>query len=157
MWTLWSLKIYKCLFLPNCTRKIMWLLINDIHEKHNYNNKFWQRARFCFIQLIGWNRLLPLSNLEMYKDWFNMVTSLLKITRFTIISKSKCFAKVAWFLVSLAHFSRFCWQYFSLSTARSIHLARKTCSGFWNTFLTFLLLFCVQNEIAVCWKPRPCP
>ena len=28
-------------------------------------------------------------NLEMYKDWF--YTSLLKITRFTIISKSKCF------------------------------------------------------------------
>ena len=26
-------KIYKCLFLPNCTRKIMWLLINNINEK----------------------------------------------------------------------------------------------------------------------------
>ena len=26
-------KIYKCLFIPNCTRKIMWLLINNIHEK----------------------------------------------------------------------------------------------------------------------------
>ena len=24
----------------------MWLLINNIHEKHNYNNKFWQCARF---------------------------------------------------------------------------------------------------------------
>ena len=30
-------------------------------------------------------------NLEMCKDWFYMVTSLLKITRFTIISKSKGF------------------------------------------------------------------
>ena len=26
-------KIYKCLFIPNCTRKVMWLLINNIHEK----------------------------------------------------------------------------------------------------------------------------
>ena len=25
--------IYKCLFIPNYTRKIMWLLINDTHEK----------------------------------------------------------------------------------------------------------------------------
>ena len=33
-------KIYKCLFIPNCTRKIMWLLINNIHVEHNYNNKF---------------------------------------------------------------------------------------------------------------------
>ena len=42
-------------------------------------------------------------------------------------------------------------RYFSLSTAFSIHLARKTYfwlySSFWNIFLTFLLLFCVQNEI----------
>ena len=22
----------------------MWLLVYNIHEKHNYNNKFWQRA-----------------------------------------------------------------------------------------------------------------
>ena len=26
-------KINKCLFNPNCTRKIMWLLINNIHEQ----------------------------------------------------------------------------------------------------------------------------
>ena len=26
-------KIYKCLFIPNCKRKIMWLLINNICEK----------------------------------------------------------------------------------------------------------------------------
>ena len=26
-------KIYKCLFIPNCTRKIMWLLINNTLEK----------------------------------------------------------------------------------------------------------------------------
>ena len=25
---------------PNYTRKIMWVLINNIHEKHNHNNKF---------------------------------------------------------------------------------------------------------------------
>ena len=49
----------------------------------------------------------------------------------------------------LAHFPRFCWQYFSLSNVFSIHLARKTyfllCSGLWNIFLNLLLLFCVQN------------
>ena len=37
-------------------------------------------------------------------------------------------------LVSLAHFPRFCWQCFSLSTTFSMHLARHTyfllCSGF---------------------------
>ena len=41
-------------------------------------------------------------------------------------------------LVPLAHFPRFCWHYFSLSTKFLIHLAKKTyfllCSGFWNTF-----------------------
>ena len=59
-------------------------------------------------------------------------------------------------LVSLAHFPRFCWQYFSLSNAFSIHLARKTyfllCSGFWNIFLTFLLLFRVQIKSRRCWQ-----
>ena len=45
----------------------MRLIINNIHEKHNYNNKFWQRVRFQFIQLIGWNRLLPLSNSNVFK------------------------------------------------------------------------------------------
>ena len=38
------------------------------------------------------------------------------------------------YLVSLAHFPRFCWQCFSLSTTFSMHLARNTyfllCSGF---------------------------
>ena len=41
-------------------------------------------------------------------------------------------------LVPLAHFPRFCWHYFSLSTKFLIHSAKKTyfllCSGFWNTF-----------------------
>ena len=31
IWGLW--KMYKCLSIPNCTRKMMWLLINNIHEK----------------------------------------------------------------------------------------------------------------------------
>ena len=26
-------KIYECLFIPNCTRKIIWLPVNNIHEK----------------------------------------------------------------------------------------------------------------------------
>ena len=40
-------EIFSCILLiPKCTRKIMWLLINNIHEKHNYNNEFCQRARF---------------------------------------------------------------------------------------------------------------
>ena len=38
-------------------------------------------------------------------------------------------------------------------------LARKTylllCSGFWNVFLSFLLLFYLQNQIVVCRKPGP--
>ena len=98
-------KICKCLFIPNCTRKIMWLLINNINEKHNYNNKFWQRAflvhstdwlkqttTFVKFKLFQDQRFQNHSakNLEMCKDWFYMITSLLKITRFLIISKSKC-------------------------------------------------------------------
>ena len=31
------------LFQISC-ETIMWLLVNNIHEKHNYNNKFWQRV-----------------------------------------------------------------------------------------------------------------
>ena len=30
IWGLW--KIYKCFLIPNCTRKIMWLLINNTVE-----------------------------------------------------------------------------------------------------------------------------
>ena len=45
----------------------------------------------------------------------------------------------------LAHFPRFCWQYFSLTTTFSIHLARKMyfllCSGFRNIFLITFLYF----------------
>ena len=48
----------------------------------------------------------------------------------------------SFFLVSLAHFPRFCRQYFSLSNAFSIHLARKTyflrCSGFFGIFFLTL-------------------
>ena len=64
-------------------------------------------------------------------------------------------------LVSLAHFPRFCWQYFSLSNAFSIHLARKTyfllCSGFWNIFLNFFIvvLGTKLNPVVVCWKLWP--
>ena len=32
-------KIYKCLFIPNCTTKIMWLLINNTLEKRIDNLK----------------------------------------------------------------------------------------------------------------------
>ena len=56
-------------------------------------------------------------------------------------------------LVSLAHFPCFCWQYFSLHTAFSIHLARKTyflpCSGFWNVLLTFFI-------VVLCTKSNRC-
>ena len=40
-------KIYKCLFIPNCTRKIMWLLINNILEKHNYNREGKSKNEFA--------------------------------------------------------------------------------------------------------------
>ena len=62
-------------------------------------------------------------------------------------------------LVSLAHFPRFCWQYFPLSITFSVHLARKTyfllCLGFCNICLNVLLLFCMQNQIFNCWKLQP--
>ena len=32
-WILVSKKIYSCLFIPNCTIKIMWLRVNNIHGK----------------------------------------------------------------------------------------------------------------------------
>ena len=37
-------KIYSCLFIPNCTRKIIWLPVNKIHEKISpcwLMKKFW--------------------------------------------------------------------------------------------------------------------
>ena len=50
---------------------------------------------------------------------------------------------------SLAHFPRFCRQYFSLCTAFSIHLARKTyfllCSGFGILF-TFYCCFAYKTK-----------
>ena len=77
---------------------------NNIHEKHDYNNKFWQRAfllrstdwlkqtaTFVKFKLFQDQRFQNHSakNLEMCKDWLH--SSLLKITRFKIISKSKGF------------------------------------------------------------------
>lgn len=39
-------KIYKCSFIPNCTRKIVWLLINNIHEKlEMVKQKKWRISR----------------------------------------------------------------------------------------------------------------
>ena len=100
-------KIYRCLFIPNCMRKIMWLPIINIHKKHNYNKNFdsvrvfssfngLAETDYHLYQIQTFSRpMFPnnhsAKNLEMCKDWFYMVTSLLKITRFTIISKSKCF------------------------------------------------------------------
>ena len=68
----------------------MWLFIyQETHEKHNYNNKFltdWlkQTTTFVKLKLFQDQRFQNHSakNLEMCKDWFYMVTSLLKITRF---------------------------------------------------------------------------
>ena len=37
-------KIYECLFIPNCMRKIIWLPVNNIHEKISpcwLMKKFW--------------------------------------------------------------------------------------------------------------------
>ena len=50
-----------------------------------------QTATFVKFKLFQDQRFQNHKNLEMCKDWFYMVTSLLKISRFTIISKSKCF------------------------------------------------------------------
>ena len=39
-------KIYKCLFIPNCTRKIMWLhVINKIHEKYKIAHRNYAEAK----------------------------------------------------------------------------------------------------------------
>ena len=62
-------------------------------------------------------------------------------------------------LVSLAHFPRFCRQYFSLTTVFSIHLARKTfflsCLSVW-IFLNFsIVVLRTWNQIVVCWKQWP--
>ena len=79
----------------------MWLFINNIQEKHNFNNKFCQRG--FLVHSTDWlkqtttfvrSKLLEdqpfknhlAKNMKMYKDWF--YTSLLKVTSFTIISKS---------------------------------------------------------------------
>ena len=84
----------------------MWLLINNIHKKQLQQQILTARAflvhstdwlkqttTFLKFKLFQDQRFQNHSakNLEMCKDWFYMVTSLLKITRFTIISKSKCF------------------------------------------------------------------
>ena len=100
-------KIYRCLFIPNCMRKIMWLPIIKIHKKHNYNKNFdsvrvfssfngLAETDYHLYQIQTFSRpMFPnnhsAKNLEMCKDWFYMVTSRLKITQFTIISKTKCY------------------------------------------------------------------
>ena len=49
-------KIYKCLFIPNCTRKTMWLRIHNIHENYEiayYNYTEAKRAlQKWFIQTL---------------------------------------------------------------------------------------------------------
>ena len=82
----------------------MWLLIN-IHEKQNYNYKSftasaflvysadWLKQTITFVKFKLFQdqcfQNYSVKNLEICKDWFYMITSLLKITRFTIISSAK--------------------------------------------------------------------
>ena len=68
----------------------------------------------------------------------------------------------SWFLLIcfVSHFPRFCWQYFSLSTAFLIHLARKTfffyCVWVFGIFVHFsIVVLRTWNQIFVCWKPWP--
>ena len=54
IWGLW--RIYKCLFIPNCMRKIMWLIMNNKHEKNlgwlkqKKRTRITQSGRNCAIQ-----------------------------------------------------------------------------------------------------------
>ena len=62
-------KIYKCLFIPNCTRKIMWLLINNIHEKNNYNKKIWQGALFLVHSTDWLKQITTFVKCKVLQDW----------------------------------------------------------------------------------------
>ena len=56
-------KIYKCLFIPNCTRKIIWLRINNFHEKYEigYHNCA-EAKRATSAKIINSNRAFSQNN-----------------------------------------------------------------------------------------------
>ena len=128
-----------CQYLTNWTRwnkrDTVWSSVNPL-----FKGRFCNRRRPCCLSSLVMGRRRNLRAFagicEFHMTYFKRFESKWK---YSSLLKE----------VSLAHFPRFCWQYFSLSNAFSIHLARKTyfllCSGFWNIFLTFLLLFCLQN------------
>ena len=66
MCNLWSLKkINKCLFIPNCTRKIMWLRVNNLHGKYEMAYHNWlsiSKARASGAKIIYLNRAFVQNN-----------------------------------------------------------------------------------------------
>ena len=52
--SLW--KIYECLFIPNCTRKIIWLLVNNIQVTISVTLQYftWQMEATSYVYFIGW-------------------------------------------------------------------------------------------------------
>ena len=49
-------KIYECLFIPNCTRKIIWLLVNNIQVTISVTLQCftWQMEATSYVNFIGW-------------------------------------------------------------------------------------------------------
>ena len=74
--SLW--KIYECLFIPNCTRKIIWLLVNNIQVTISVTLQYftWQMEATSYVYFIGWKfdmwiqawKLIH-SLQVMYEDW----------------------------------------------------------------------------------------
>ena len=77
-------KIYKCLFIPNCTRKIMWLCFNNINEKirgsfHSYaEEKRAHHVQNWFIQTLQVTSCVQSNQTRTIKTirWNDIFTSL---------------------------------------------------------------------------------
>jgi len=105
IWGLW--RIYKCLFVPKCSRKIMWLLINNIHEKisrcavetHTYHTIRKNYAVNCAIQGLRliWKQKVWLAiceflwSLTNQNAWF-VSSFFTELTLFCTVLKKDCTA-----------------------------------------------------------------
>ena len=95
----------------DCRRKTMWLLINIIHEKHNYNNKFWQREGFssfswlaetdnylCQIQTFS-RPTLSKSILAYFQVLSWMILKALVLKKFEFDKGNCLFQPISWIIV----------------------------------------------------------
>ena len=77
---LWSLKkINKCLFIPNCTGKIMWLSV--IYGKIRDGLLSMSKARASSAKIIYSNRAFGQNNCVRSKQWYAMISSQLQGTK----------------------------------------------------------------------------